>query len=144
MNKGRTETLLMAISGLLWLAMVGLAATGHWLTALYTCCSPVARLRRAGLVAQGAVRSAPGGVSYPGLARDVGGRVLAWATTTRRFLPGATLTSRSSVSTLPSPRSSLLFWIVPTLLMGFGFEAVKDRWLSQERWDEFVRQRARA
>ena len=33
----------------------------------------------------------------------------------------------------------ILFWIVPTLLMGFGFEAVKDRWLSEERWDEFVR-----
>jgi hypothetical protein len=24
-------------------------------------------------------------------------------------------------------------------MMGFGFEAVKDRWLSQERWDEFLR-----
>jgi hypothetical protein len=23
--------------------------------------------------------------------------------------------------------------------MGFGFEAMKDRWLSQERWDDFVR-----
>ena len=33
----------------------------------------------------------------------------------------------------------VLFWVVPTLLMGFGFEAVKDRWLSQERWDEFLR-----
>ncbi len=33
----------------------------------------------------------------------------------------------------------VLFWVVPTLLMGFGFVAVKDRWLSQERWDEFVR-----
>jgi len=32
-----------------------------------------------------------------------------------------------------------LFWVVPTLLMAFGFEAVKDRWLSQERWDDFVR-----
>ena len=32
-----------------------------------------------------------------------------------------------------------LFWILPTLLMGFGFEAVKDRWLSRERWDDFVR-----
>jgi hypothetical protein len=31
------------------------------------------------------------------------------------------------------------FWVLPTLLMGFGFEAVKDRWLSQERWDDFVR-----
>ena len=34
----------------------------------------------------------------------------------------------------------VLFWVLPTLLMGFGFEAVKDRWLSRERWDEFVRQ----
>jgi hypothetical protein len=33
----------------------------------------------------------------------------------------------------------ILFWLVPTLLMGFGFEAMKDRWLSQERWDDFVR-----
>jgi hypothetical protein len=24
-------------------------------------------------------------------------------------------------------------------MMGFGFEMVKDRWLSQERWDDFVR-----
>ncbi len=34
----------------------------------------------------------------------------------------------------------VLFWVIPTLLMGFGFEMVKDRWLSQERWDDFVRQ----
>jgi len=33
----------------------------------------------------------------------------------------------------------VFFWVVPTLLMGFGFEAVKDRWLSQQRWDDFVR-----
>jgi hypothetical protein len=32
----------------------------------------------------------------------------------------------------------VLFWVFPTLLMGFGFEAVKDRWLSQRRWDEFL------
>ena len=32
----------------------------------------------------------------------------------------------------------VLFWIVPTLLMGFGFELVKDRWLSRERWEHFV------
>ena len=32
----------------------------------------------------------------------------------------------------------MLFWVFPTLLMGFGFEAVKDRWLSQQRWDEFL------
>ena len=30
------------------------------------------------------------------------------------------------------------FWVVPTLLMGFGFEAIKDRWLSRQQWDEFV------
>ena len=30
------------------------------------------------------------------------------------------------------------YWIIPTLLMGFGFEAVKDRWLSEERWEEFL------
>ena len=35
MNKGRTETLLIAISGLLWLAMVGLAGAGHWFAGLY-------------------------------------------------------------------------------------------------------------
>ena len=33
----------------------------------------------------------------------------------------------------------VLFWVVPTLLMGFGFVVVKDRWLSQQRWDDFVR-----
>ena len=33
-----------------------------------------------------------------------------------------------------------LFWVFPTLLMGFGFEAVRDRWLSQERWDDFLEQ----
>src|SRR5210317_1544623 len=35
MKKGRMETLLMASSGLLWLAMVGLAAAGHWFAGLY-------------------------------------------------------------------------------------------------------------
>jgi hypothetical protein len=33
----------------------------------------------------------------------------------------------------------VFFWIIPTLLMSFGFEAVKDRWLSEERWQDFVR-----
>ena len=33
----------------------------------------------------------------------------------------------------------ILFWILPTLLMGFGFEAVKDRWLSRQRWDDYVK-----
>jgi hypothetical protein len=33
----------------------------------------------------------------------------------------------------------LLFWILPTLLMGFGFEAVKDRWLSRDRWEAYLR-----
>ena len=30
------------------------------------------------------------------------------------------------------------YWVIPTLLMAFGFEAVKERWLSQQRWDNFV------
>ena len=30
------------------------------------------------------------------------------------------------------------YWVIPTLLMGFGFEAVKDRWLSRRRWDRYL------
>ena len=29
-------------------------------------------------------------------------------------------------------------FIIITLVMGFGFEAVKDRWLSQQQWDDFL------
>ena len=32
----------------------------------------------------------------------------------------------------------LLFWLLPTLLMGFGFEWVKDRWLSSGQWEEYL------
>jgi hypothetical protein len=41
----------------------------------------------------------------------------------------------------PSFASIIAFyWVIPTLLMGFGFEWVKERWLSEERWDEFLDQ----
>ena len=32
----------------------------------------------------------------------------------------------------------VLFWIFPTLLMGFGFDGMSDRWLSQKQWDDFL------
>ena len=138
MNPGRFETFLVVASGLLWLLMVGLAGAGHWLAGLY-----VLLLL---LLVYGVLGTAHKGrfdlrlVAFP-----TGIWLLSWAAAfalgdyfARIFAgaaPGFTI-----LGFHPSFAAIIaFFWVLPTLLMGFGFEAVKDRWLSQERWDDFVR-----
>lgn len=133
-----SETLLVIVSGLLWLVMVSLAATGFWLIALYMLL-PL-------LLVYGVLGSSHNGrfdlrlVAFPTLVW-----IVTWA------LAFGLGNHYAVVFAGGHPDFTILgfhpsfaaiiafFWIVPTLLMGFGFEAVKDRWLSKERWEEFVR-----
>lgn len=138
MGTERTESLLMIASAVLWLVMVGLAATGHWLAALYTLL-PL-------LLIYGVLGSSHKGqfdlrlVAFPTLIW-----IVSWAAAfgignyyfevfSGQHPDFTVLGFHPSFAAIV-----ILFWVVPTLLMGFGFEAVKDRWLSRERWDDFVR-----
>jgi len=133
------ETLLVVTSGILWLVMVGLAAMDHWLAGLYVLL-PL-------LLIYGVLGSSHKGrfdlrlLSFPALVW-----ILLWALA---FWLGdhyaVAFAGRAPDFTVLGFHPSfaaivVLFWVVPTLLMGFGFVMVKDRWLSQQRWDEFVHQ----
>ena len=131
------ETLLVVASGLLWLLMVALAAAGHWLAGLYVL---LVLLLVYGIL----------GTSHKGrfdlrlVLFPTGVWLLSWVAA----FSLAEYFARAYDSGVPEftifgfhPSFAaivVLFWIFPTLLMGFGFEAVKDRWLSQERWDDFL------
>ncbi len=132
------ETLLVVVSGLLWLAMVGLAATGYWLIALYTLL-PL-------LLVYGVLGSSHKGrfdlhlVVFPTLVWVVTWALAFWLGNHFAELFAGSQPDFTILGFHPSFAAIIaFFWIIPTLLMGFGFEAVKDRWLSQERWDRFVR-----
>jgi len=138
MNTSRIETLLMITSAVLWLVMVGLAGAGHWLAALYVLLGL--------LLIYGVLGSSHKGqfdlrlVAFPTLVW-----IVMWAAAFGLGTHYAEIfAGRPPDFTILGFHPSfaaivILFWVVPTLLMGFGFEAVKDRWLSQERWDDFVR-----
>jgi hypothetical protein len=132
------ETRLVVASGVLWLLMVALAGAGHWLAGLY-----VLLLL---LLVYGVLGSSHKGrfdlrlVAFPTAVW-----LLCWAAAFglgeyfARAFDGQAPTF-TILGFHPSFFAIIaLFWIIPTLLMGFGFEAVRDRWLSQERWDEFLR-----
>ena len=138
MNTSRIETLLMVASAVLWLVMVGLAGAGHWLAALYVLLGL--------LLIYGVLGSSHKGqfdlrlVAFPTLVW-----IVMWAAAFGLGTYYAEIfAGRPPDFTILGFHPSfaaiiVLFWVVPTLLMGFGFEAVKDRWLSQQRWDDFVR-----
>ena len=138
MKSGRIQTVLMVASGVLWLGMVGLAAAGHWLTAIYVLL--VLLLVYVVLGTSHQARIDLRLVAFPALvwlamwaAAFVLGNHYAEAFAGRR--PDFTVFGfHPSFAAIVA-----LYWVLPTLLMGFGFEAVKDRWLSQQRWDDFVR-----
>jgi hypothetical protein len=137
-NATRIETLLVVASAMVWLLMVGLAATGHWLAALFALL-PL-------LLIYGVLGSSHKGrfdlrlVAFPSLVW-----LLMWAAAfwLGNHYAEAFAGRRPDFTVFgfhPSFAAIIvLFWLLPTLLMGFGFRAVKDRWLSQERWDDFVR-----
>jgi hypothetical protein len=132
------ETLLIIASAVLWPVMVGLAGAGHWLAGLYTLLGL--------LIIYSVLGSSHKGrfdlrlVAFPTLVWIAMWAAAFWLGTyyAEAFAgqhPGFTV-----LGFHPSFAAIIvLFWLLPTLLMGFGFEAVKDRWLSQERWDNFVR-----
>ncbi|NNK37859.1 MAG: hypothetical protein HKP03_05220 [Xanthomonadales bacterium] len=138
MKTNRIQTLLMVAGGILWLLMVGLAGAGHWLAALYVLLGLLLSYSVLGALRDGVVDLRL--VAFP-----TGVWLMMWAAA---FALGdyfaEAFAGRAPDFTILGFHPSfaaiiVLFWIVPTLLMGFGFEAMKDRWLSQERWDDFVR-----
>jgi hypothetical protein len=132
-----TETLLIVCSAVLWLLMVALAACGNWLGGLYVLLGL--------LLVYGVLGSSHKGrfdlriVVFPTLIW-----LICWAAAfglgeyfARLYQGGAP--AFTILGFHPSFFAIItLFWIIPTLLMGFGFEMIRDRWLSQERWDAFV------
>jgi hypothetical protein len=138
MNKSKKETLLIGISGLLWLAMVGLAGAGHWFAGLYALLGL--------LLVYGVLGTSHKGnfdlrlVAFPSLVWLVMWGAAFWLGNHYAELYAGREPDFTVLGFHPSFAAIVvLFWVVPTLLMGFGFEAVRDRWLSQERWDEFLR-----
>ena len=136
MNR-KAETLLITLSAVLWLVMVSLAAMGHWLAALYTLL-PL-------LLIYGVLGSSHKGkfdlrlVAFPTLIWIVLWAAAFWLGDHYAEVFSGQAPDFTVLGFHPSFAAIVvLFWIVPTLLMGFGFEAVKDRWLSRERWDHFV------
>ena len=131
------ETLLVVTSGLLWLLMVALAGAGYWLGGLYVL---LLLLLVYGIL----------GTSHKGrfdlrlVLFPTSVWLLSWAGAfglgeyfARAYDSG--VPAFTIFGFHPSFAAIIaLFWVFPTLLMGFGFEAVKDRWLSQKRWDDFL------
>lgn len=139
MNTGKIESLLVLASAALWLLMVGLAASGHWLAALYALL-PM-------LLIYGVLGSSHKGrfdlrlVAFPALVWILMWAAAFWLGNHYAVAFAGRLPDFTILGFHPSFAAIIvLFWVVPTLLMGFGFVAVKDRWLSQQRWDDFVRE----
>ena len=132
------ETVLVVLSGLLWLLMVGLAGAGHWLAGLYVLLVLL-------LVYAVLGSSHKGRFDFRLVLFPTAVWLVCWAAAFAlgEYFAQAWDGAAPDFTVLgfhPSFAAIIaLFWVVPTLLMGFGFEAVKDRWLSRERWDDFLR-----
>ena len=137
MDGNRKESLLVIASALLWLLMVGLAAMGHWLAALYTLLPLLLIYAVLGTSHKG--RFDLRLVAFPSLIWIVSWAAAFWFGNHYAEVFSGRPPDFTVLGFHPSFAAIVvLFWILPTLLMGFGFEAVKDRWLSRERWDHFV------
>lgn len=138
MRSTSTATALIIASALLWVALVGLSGAGQWFPALFVLLALLLIYGVLGSSHRG--RFDLGLVAFPALVW-----IALWALA---FFLGnhyaeAFRGERPEFTIFgfhPSFASIIAFyWIIPTLLMGFGFEAVKDRWLSEQRWDDYVR-----
>jgi len=137
--KFNIETTLITLSAVLWLVMIGLAGTGHWHAGLYVLLGL--------LLIYGVLGSSHKGkydlrlVAFPSLVWIMMWAAAFWLGEHYAVAFAGQYPDFTILGFHPSFAAIVvLFWVVPTLLMGFGFEMVKDRWLSQERWDDFVRQ----
>ena len=137
---GASEAALMIASAALWLGIAILGAMGQWFVALF--------VMLALMLVYGIVGSARDGrfdlrlIAFPVLVW-----LLLWAAS-------FALAQRAAATAVAQPHGGwtllglhpsfawivLLYWLAPSLLMSLGFLAVKDRWLPQQRWDDFVRQ----
>jgi len=137
MGAEKTESLLVTASAVLWLIMVGLAASDHWFAALYVLLGLLLVYALLGSMRDG--RFDLRLLAFPTLVW-----ILLWAVAfgLGNYYAEAFAGQPPDFTILgfhPSFAAIVaFFWVVPTLLMGFGFEAVKDRWLSRQRWEDFV------
>jgi len=131
------ETLLIIVSGLLWILMVALAGAGHWLAGLYVLLALLLVYAVLGTSHRG--RFDLRLVLFPTsvwLLSWAGAFALgdyfarAWGDAVPAFTVFGFHPSFAAII--------VLFWIFPTLLMGFGFDGMSDRWLSQKQWDDFL------
>jgi hypothetical protein len=135
----KLDTVLMVASVFLWLAMVGLSGAGLWFPALF--------VLLALLLVYGLLGSMHRGrfdlplVLFPSFLWLVLWGIGFWLGNHYAELFEGGRPDFTILGFHPSFAAIIVFyWTIPTLLMGFGFAAVKDRWLSQEKWEEFLRQ----
>jgi hypothetical protein len=139
MTTERSGSILTIVSAVLWLLMVGLAASDHWFAALFVLLGLLWVYGLLGSMHKGRIDWRL--MLFP---------VLPWLVMWAIAFAGANHFAEVFANRPPDftvlgfhPSFAViivLFWVVPTLLMSFGFEAVKDRWLSERRWQEYVRQ----
>jgi hypothetical protein len=132
------ETGLTLFSAFLWLLMVGLAGTTHWFAALFVLLVLLLVYGLLGSMHKG--RMDPRLILFPVLPWLVLWAVAFGLANYYAVVFAGESPAFTVLGFHPSFAAIIgLFWIIPTLLMGFGFEATKDRWLSQQRWDDYVR-----
>jgi hypothetical protein len=142
MDSTRTGTFLMTASAILWIGMVWLSGAGLWFPALFLLLLLLLAFGLLGSLHRGRLDLRL--VAFPALVW-----LILWAAA---FLLGnhyaeAFAGRRPDFTILgfhPSFASIIVFyWVIPTLLMGFGFEAVKERWLPEQRWKDFIEELAK-
>lgn len=130
--------MLMIVSVLLWLAMVGLCGAGLWFPALFVLLVLLLVYGLLGSIHRG--RFDLKLVAFPSLVWIVLWAIAFWLGNHYAEMFEGRHPDFTILGFHPSFAAIIAFyWIIPTLLMGFGFAAVKDRWLSEKRWEEFLR-----
>jgi hypothetical protein len=134
----KLDTVLMVTSALLWLAMVGLSGAGLWFPALFVLLLLLLVYGLLGSMHRG--RFDLRLVAFPSLVWLVLWGVAFYLGNHYAELFEGRRPDFTVLGFHPSFAAIITFyWIIPTLLMGFGFAAVRDRWLSERRWEDFLR-----
>ena len=138
MTRKHKETILVLLTGILWLATTALAWAGHWYPALFVLLMLIATYATLGVTHNGRT--------------DL--RLLVFPTLPWIALWGATFALaeyHANAFAGGPPDYSILgfhpsfawivlaYWIGGALVMTLGYYWKRDAWLSDERWDEFVR-----
>ena len=137
MNQSNKETVLVSLSAILWLAIAGLAWTGHWYPALFVLLALISIYAALGTTRGGRIDLKL--FLFPALTW-----LALWAVTfalaQHHALEFAGRKPDFSVLGFhPSFAWILLvYWLGGALVMTLGYYFMRNAWLSDERWDEFV------